>query len=64
MFAEILKEGFACKDVDEVAQALVLATNALLPYSLTARQLGRRSAVEQKATTIANLLIHGLRRKP
>jgi AcrR family transcriptional regulator len=63
VFAELLADGFVCKDVSEVAQALILATNALLPYSLTARQLGRRSAVEQKANAIATLLIDGLRRK-
>ena len=63
VFAELLAEGFVCKDADDVAQALILATNALLPYSLTARQLGRRAAVEQKADTIATLLIDGLRRK-
>jgi AcrR family transcriptional regulator len=68
VLAELLAEGkragaFAYKDVEEVAQALILATNALLPYSLTARQLGSRAAVEQKANTIATLLIDGLRRK-
>lgn len=63
VFADVLRDGFVCKDADEVAQALILATNSLLPYSLTARQLGRRAAVERKVHAIAALLIDGLRRK-
>jgi AcrR family transcriptional regulator len=63
VFAEVIAEGFACEDADEIAEALILATNALLPYSLTVKQLGRRAAIEKKAATIATLIIHGLRRK-
>jgi len=65
VFAELLEEGkrggaFSFKDAQAAAQALVLATNALLPYSLTAKQLGRRTVVEERVTNIAHLLIHGL----
>jgi AcrR family transcriptional regulator len=65
-FAELLADGkrdgaFAFRDAEAAAQALILATNSLLPYSLTVKQLGRRSAVEEKAFNIAALLIDGLR---
>jgi hypothetical protein len=39
----------------------ILATNSLLPYSLTARELGKREDVKQKALRIADLLLAGLR---
>ena len=71
VFAELLAEGkragaFAFRDAAAAAQALILATNSLLPSSLTVKQLGRRSAVEEKVSNIATLLIDGLRkgRKP
>ena len=66
VFAELLVDGkrsFQYSDADDVAQTLILATNSLLPYSLTTAQLGRRTVVEQKANSIATLLIDGLRRK-
>jgi hypothetical protein len=44
------------------AHALLLATNALLPSSLSARELGKRRDVEAKTARIADLLIAGLER--
>lgn len=66
VFAEVLAEGkrsgaFAFRDAATAAQSLILATNALLPAGLTVKQLGRRSAVEEKVSNIAALLIDGLR---
>lgn len=43
------------------AQALVTATNALLPYSLSVRELGERRAIESRARRVIDLLISGLR---
>jgi AcrR family transcriptional regulator len=68
VFAELLEEGrgsgaFAVRDVEAAAQSLLLATNSLLPGSLTARELGRRAAVEERVSNIATLLIEGLRRR-
>lgn len=65
VFTELLEEGkrsgaFAFRDAAATAQSLILATNSLLPAALTVKQLGRRSAVEEKVTNIAMLLIHGL----
>jgi AcrR family transcriptional regulator len=66
VFAELLEHGkragaLSFADADSTAQSLLLATNALLPGGLTVKQLGRRDAVEQKVTNIANLIINGLR---
>lgn len=43
------------------ADALVTATNALLPYSLSRRELGKRQAIETRAARVIDLLITGLR---
>jgi len=66
VFAALLAEGkrgrtFSFRDAGTVAQSLILATNSLLPSSLTVKQLGRRNAVEEKVSHIAALLIDGLR---
>ncbi len=42
------------------ARLLLLGTNALLPYSLTARQLGERVEVESRARGLIALLMGGL----
>jgi len=43
-----------------VAESLLLATNSLLPYALSARELGRRVDVEARAGRLADLLLFGL----
>ena len=43
------------------ADALVTATNALLPYSLSLRELGDRPVIETRAARVIDLLIAGLR---
>ena len=52
-----LRFGDACL----TAHTLLLATNALLPFSLSARELGERAEVEARVTRIADLLVAGLR---
>jgi AcrR family transcriptional regulator len=47
-------------DPHETAHGLVLATNALLPYSLSVYELGRRPEIERRAEHIAGLLLNGL----
>ncbi len=42
------------------AGAFVTATNALLPYSLSPKELGNRAALERRVIAIADLLIRGL----
>ncbi|HVF48588.1 MAG TPA: TetR/AcrR family transcriptional regulator [Pyrinomonadaceae bacterium] len=68
IFAEVLAEGkkegtFACADVNATANTLLLATNSLLPYSLSTRELGEREDIKEKATRIADLLLVGLLRR-
>src|SRR4030095_12706773 len=65
IFAELLREGresgeFDFEDERATAHALLKATNGLLPYSLSTRELGERNEVEQRASAVANLMLRGL----
>jgi AcrR family transcriptional regulator len=65
IFAAVLGEGatrgeIAAADPEGAAQVLVMATNSLLPYGLSARELGSRARVAENASRIADLLILGL----
>jgi hypothetical protein len=53
---------FSCPDPPAAAEASLLATNSLLPYALSAKELGRRKDVEARARRIADLLLFGLTR--
>ena len=68
IFAKVLSDGcetgvFAVEDSLATAQALLLATNAMLPSSLSTRELGERSDVEAKVCKITTLILEGLRRR-
>ena len=68
VFATVLDEGrrlkaFALTDPLEVAHDLLVATNGLLPYSLSPAEFGRRAEVAARARRIAGLLLDGLRRR-
>jgi AcrR family transcriptional regulator len=68
VFAAVLCAGrdagdLACEDPLATAHTLLLATNALLPYSLSTRELGKRKDVQEKATRIIELLLAGLLRR-
>jgi AcrR family transcriptional regulator len=52
--------GFEVRDPGAVAVAFVTATNALLPYSLSVKELGRRREIQRRAEEIAHLLVHGI----
>ena len=66
IFAEVIREGqrdgtFApSANTAAAARSLLLATNALLPYSLSPVELGKRRDVERAASQIADLMLHGL----
>lgn len=67
IFAEVLEEGreageFQSADALATAYALLHATNALLPYSLSTTELGERAEVEDKTKQIADLILNGLLR--
>ncbi len=70
LFARVLTEGrrardFAFTDANATAHGLLLATNALLPYSLSVRELGERAAIARNIERLADLLLNGvLRRAP
>ena len=48
----------------EAALALVTATNALLPYSLSVAELGRPAEIERRARAVAELLVRGIAASP
>lgn len=65
MIATVLGEGkkagvFALKDANEGGRTILDATNALLPYSLSAYELGDRKEIEKKANRVADLIMNGL----
>ena len=65
-FAVVLEEGrrletFTLEDANATAHTLLIATNALLPFSLSARELGERAEVEGSVCRIAELLTAGLK---
>jgi len=68
LFANLVKEGvekgeFAKVNVNETARSLLLATNSLLPYSLSAQELGERREIQKRISALAELVIHGLTAK-
>jgi len=69
IFAEVIKEGqregtfAASASTTAAARSLLLATNALLPYSLSPVELGKRRDVERAVSQIADLMLHGLLRR-
>lgn len=65
IFAAVLGDGqrrkvFAIGDPLKAAGLLVAATNSLLPYSLSVRELGMRDEIEDRASRMATLLLKGL----
>jgi AcrR family transcriptional regulator len=62
---DVLREGarlgsLECADPRTTSFVLIRSTNSLLPFSLSARELGRREEVEDQVSRIADLLIKGL----
>lgn len=65
IFARVIEEGitegrFRKTDASEAAENLIVATNSLLPYSLSAYELGERKDLEKKVNSLADLLLVGL----
>jgi hypothetical protein len=58
----IARDHFQRLDLATTAQTLILATNALLPYSLSIQELGNRHEIDSKTAHIADLLLNGLQR--
>jgi AcrR family transcriptional regulator len=49
-----------CDDPQIAGYCMALATNSLLPYSLTPAEMGERRTIHEYALNITNLLIYGL----
>jgi AcrR family transcriptional regulator len=69
VLAEVLRDGcaqgvFDIPGIRAAAHALVWCTNSLLPFSLSARELGERDELEKRVTVIVDLLLKGLLRRP
>jgi AcrR family transcriptional regulator len=65
IFSNVIAEGkaagiFRIKDTAETGRTLLDATNALLPYSLSAYELGERADIEKKTNNVADLILNGL----
>jgi AcrR family transcriptional regulator len=65
IFAEVIGEGgrsgeLSFDDDRVTAHTLLQATNGLLPYSLSTRELGEREDVERRASEVADLMLRGL----
>jgi AcrR family transcriptional regulator len=68
VFASILEEGknkkkFFLTNSDSAAEALLSATNSLLPFSLSVKELGKRREIERMTLEIVDLLLKGLSKK-
>lgn len=67
IFAEVIKNGqetgnFLESNAVETAETFLLATNSLLPFSLTTAELGERRDIEIRTLRVANLLLRGIRK--
>jgi len=54
---------FRFDNAREIASDLLSATNAYLPYSLSVRELGQISEIENRVQRLARLLVRGLEGK-
>lgn len=66
IFAKVIETGqktqvFNKTNAFETAETFLLATNSLLPFSLTAAELGKRRDIENKTLRIADLLLKGIK---
>ena len=66
ILALVVEEGQAKKNFQngnalEISETFLLATNSLLPFSLTTQELGEREDIEAKTLRIADLLLKGIR---
>jgi hypothetical protein len=65
--AEVIEQGMESKEFRRqpalsVAESLITATNALLPFSLSASELGKRSTVAARVDRIIMVMLVGLGR--
>jgi AcrR family transcriptional regulator len=68
-FSEVLEIGnrsgdFIACDSARTAEMLLTATNSLLPYSLSTKELGERKEIKEKVSHLAALLLNGILSRP
>ena len=66
ILSAVIEEGQTTKSFQsgnalEISKIFLLATNSLLPFSLTTQELGLRGDIEAKTLRIADLLLKGIR---
>ncbi len=66
ILSAVIEEGQVTKSFQsgnalEISKTFLLATNSLLPFSLTTQELGLRGDIEAKTLRIADLLLKGIR---
>ena len=66
ILSRVLEQGreaglMAFEDANETARAIIAATNALIPYSLSTKELGSRREIERTLARVVDLLVNGLR---
>ncbi len=69
ILAKVIDQGrregtLACDDPAHTARALIAATNSLIPYSLSTKEMGSRREVDRTLATIVSLALAGLRAEP
>jgi AcrR family transcriptional regulator len=67
--ARVIAEGrelgvFSGADSLGMAWLLIWSTNSMLPFNLSARELGDRDELEERVSRLAGLLLQGLLRRP
>jgi len=66
IFARVLDEGaesgvFRVEDSLRTATNILIATNSLLPYSLSVEELGKRNDIKRRTLEIAELVLSGVK---
>ena len=54
------ESGIFAGDAEDTARSLLIATNSLLPYSLSTNELGSRDEILNKTERLADLLLQGI----
>ncbi len=67
LFAEVVKSGqkngdFASGNALLIANSFLMATNSLLPFNLSTKELGERKDIEKNTMRLAKLLLRGIKK--
>ena len=67
IIANVIKEGqkqgvFVKGDSMGIANTFILATNSLLPFNLSTKELGKRKDIEAKTLNITHILLRGIKK--